>query len=129
MRARPPIALLLLLVLAAGCGEEKESPGSGSAGGTATDAASASGGDTVKVAMKDILFVPEKITARVGQIVLWTNEDDIVHNVKARKGADFESKTVSKGKTYKAKLTKAGTIDYVCTIHPSQRGTITVVAK
>ena len=129
MPSRPLIALLLLLVLAAGCGEEKASPGSGSAGGTATDAASASGGNTVKVAMKDILFVPEKITARVGQTVVWTNEDDIVHNVKAGKGADFASKTVSKGETYKTKLTKAGTINYVCTIHPSQRGTITVVAK
>ena len=99
MRARPPIALLLLLVLAAGCGEEKESPGSGSAGGTATDAASASGGDTVKVAMKDILFVPEKITARVGQTVRWTNEDDVAHDVKAKEGADFESDTLKKGDT------------------------------
>ena len=119
MLSRPLIALLLLLALAAGCGEEEEpSPASGSAGG----------GDTAKVAMNDILFVPEKLTARVGQTVVWTNEDDIVHNVKATKGADFESKTVSKGETYKTKLAKAGTIDYVCTIHPSQRGTITVVA-
>jgi plastocyanin len=129
MPSRPQIALLLLLVLAAGCGEEKASPGSGGAGGTATDPASASGGDTVKVAMKDILFVPEKISGRVGQTVVWTNEDDIVHTVKAEKGADFESKAVSKGKTYKAKLTKTGTIAYVCTIHPSQRGTITVAAQ
>lgn len=115
-------------MLAAGCGE-KESPGSGTAGGTATDPASASGGDTVKVAMKDILFVPEKVTARVGQTVRWNNEDDIAHTVKAEKGADFESKSLSKGDTYDAKLTKTGTIDYVCTIHPSQRGTITVVAQ
>lgn len=129
MPPRPPIALLLLLVAAAGCGEAKESPGSGSAGGGATDPASASSGDTVKVAMKDILFVPDKLTARVGQTVVWTNEDDIVHTVKANKGANFESKAVSKGKTYKTKLKKTGTIDYVCTIHPSQRGTITVVAK
>ena len=129
MSPRPLIALLLLLVLAAGCGEKEASPGSGTAGGTATDPASASGGDTVKVAMKDILFVPEKVTARVGQTVVWTNEDDIVHNVKAEKGADFESKAISKDETYKAKLTKAGTIDYVCTIHPSQRGTITVNAQ
>ena len=79
--------------------------------------------------MKDILFVPEKVTARVGQSVRWTNEDDVQHTVKASKGADFESKTLSKGDTYEAKLSKTGTIDYVCTIHPSQRGTITVVAQ
>jgi plastocyanin len=128
MPSRPLIVLLALLVLAAGCGEKK-SAGSGTAGGTATDPATASGGKTVEVKMKDILFVPEKITARVGQTVRWTNEDDIEHTVKAKKGADFESKSVSKGETYKAKLTKTGTIDYVCTIHPSQTGTISVVAQ
>ena len=115
---------LLLLVLAAGCGE-KDSGGSGSA----TEPASSSGGKTVEVRMKDILFVPEKITARVGQTVRWTNDDDVAHTVKAKTGADFESKALTKGKTYEAKVTKTGTIDYVCTIHPSQTGTISVVAK
>ena len=120
--------MLALLLLLAGCGEKK-SAGSGTAGGTATEPATASGGETVKVAMKDILFVPEEVSARVGQTVRWTNEDDVAHTVKATQGADFESKALKKGDTYKAKLTKAGTIDYVCTIHPSQRGTITVSAK
>ena len=124
MPSRSLAAVLLLVVLAAGCGE-KEGEGSGSTG----DPGIASGGKVVPVAMKDILFVPEKVTARVGQSVRWTNEDDVEHTVKASKGADFESKTLSKGDTYAAKLTKTGTIDYVCTIHPSQRGTITVVAQ
>jgi plastocyanin len=128
MLSRSLVAGLLLVVLAAGCGEKK-SEGSGAAGGTATNPATASGGKFVRVALKDILFVPEKVTARVGQSVRWTNQDDVQHTVKASKGADFESKTLSKGDTYVAKLTKTGTIDYVCTIHPSQRGTITVVAQ
>ena len=120
MPSRSLVALLLLAVLAAGCGD-KESAGSSTE--------PASGGKVVRVDMKDILFVPEKVTARVGQSVRWINRDDVQHTVKATKGADFESKTMSKGDTYSAKLTKTGTIDYVCTIHPSQRGTITVVAQ
>ena len=124
MLSRSLAAVLLPVVLAAGCGEKK-SEGSG----TATDPVTASGGKFVPVVMKDILFVPEKVTARVGQSVRWTNQDDVQHTVKASKGADFESKTLSKGDTYVAKLTKTGTIAYVCTIHPSQRGTITVVPK
>jgi plastocyanin len=122
-----PAALALALVLLAGCGTEK-SAGPKDAGGSVNDPATASGGKTVKVAMRDILFVPDKVTARVGQTVRWTNEDDIDHTVKAQKGADFASKgPLSKGDSYSVKLTEAGTIGYVCTIHPSQRGTITVV--
>jgi plastocyanin len=60
--------------------------------------------------------------------VRWTNEDSVPHDVKATKGADFESEELKKGDTYEAKVTKTGTIGYVCTIHPSQRGTISVVA-
>jgi plastocyanin len=126
MRSRRLLLPPLLLVLAAGCGTEK-SAGPKQAGGNVGDPATASGGKTVRVAMKDILFVPDTVTARVGQTVRWTNEDDIAHTVKAEKGATFESKALSKGDTYEAKLTKTGTIGYVCTIHPSQRGSIMVV--
>ncbi len=132
MSSRRSLALPLLLALLAasgGCGGDQESPGSGTAGGSASDTASSSGGDTVRVVMRDILFVPEKVTARVGQTVRWTNEDSVPHDVSAEKGADFKSKALSKGETYEAKVTKTGTIGYVCTIHPSQRGTITVVKQ
>jgi plastocyanin len=129
MPKRLALALLLPALIAAGCGADKESQGSGTAGGSVKDAASASGGKTVRVAMRDILFVPDKVTARVGQTVRWTNADDVAHTVKAEKGADFESKAISKGETYETKVAKTGTIGYVCTIHPSQRGTITVVRK
>ena len=122
------LAVLGLLALASGCGGDETSAGSGTAGGSAGEPPAASAGDTVQVAMKDILFVPEKVTARVGQTVRWTNEDSVPHDVKAKSGADFESEALEKGDTYEAKVTKTGTIDYVCTIHPSQRGTITVVA-
>ena len=75
------------------------------------------------------MCIRDRVTARVGQTVVWINQDDVEHDVKATKGADFESKALSKGDTFEAKLTKAGSIDYLCTIHPSQRGQITVDAQ
>jgi plastocyanin len=126
MRA-PVLLALLALALLAGCGTEK-SAGPKDAGGNAGGPPTATGGKTVHVVMRDILFVPDKITARVGQTVRWTNEDDVAHTVKAEKGAKFASKgPLSKGDTYEVKLSNPGTIGYVCTIHPNQHGTITVV--
>ncbi len=124
MRTRLPL-LLTLLALLAGCGSEK-STGTGSGGGSPNEPATSSGGDTVQVKMKNILFVPDKITARVGQTVHWTNDDSVAHTVKAESGADFASDAIQPGKTFEAKVTKAGAIAYVCTIHPGQKGTITV---
>jgi plastocyanin len=124
MRTRLPL-LLTLLALLAGCGEEK-STGTGSGGGSPGKPATTGGGDVVQVKMKDILFVPDKITARVGQTVRWTNDDAVAHTVKAESGADFSSDAIEQNQTFEAKLEKAGTIPYVCTIHPSQKGTITV---
>jgi plastocyanin len=127
MRVRLLPLVAVLALLAAGCGK-KESQGSGTAGGSARDARTASGGQTVQVKMKDILFVPEMITARVGQTVRWTNQDPFAHTVKAVQGATFASRAIDEGDTYEQKLTKPGRIAYVCTIHPNQKGTIEVVA-
>jgi plastocyanin len=124
MRTRLPLVLVLLALLS-GCGQEK-STGTGSGGGSPGEPAASSGGDVVQVKMKNILFVPDKITARVGQTIRWTNDDAVEHTVKAESGADFSSDIIEQGKTFEAKVTKAGTIAYMCTIHPSQKGTITV---
>jgi plastocyanin len=77
--------------------------------------------------MKNIKFVPAAITAKVGQKIVWTNTDgQTPHTVTATGGADFDSGTLAGGKTFEYTPTKAGKIDYICTIHQNQSGTITV---
>ena len=83
-------------------------------------------GATVEVGMKNIKFVPEKITAKVGQKIVWTNNEAIGHNVTATDGADFASDTLQENDTFEYTPKKAGTIKYVCTIHSGQNGEITV---
>jgi len=124
-----------VLALAAGCGGSNNDNGGGSTspatqGATRSYGATA-GGSTgatagVKVTIKNIKFVPERITVKRGQKITWTNEDAFAHTVTARSGATFDSGQVDAGKTFEFTPTKSGTIGYVCTIHPGQVGTIIV---
>jgi plastocyanin len=123
-------ALALGGTFVAGCGSDNNDNGSTpktttAPGGTGTTAG-ATKGSVIEVSMKSNLFVPERITAKVGQTIKWTNDDPYAHNVTATKGEDFASDNIDGGGTYEYKLDKAGTIDYVCTIHSGQRGQIRV---
>jgi len=118
--------------LVAGCGSSSSSSKSSSnstpaaAPATSTPAAAPAAGGTVAVSMKNIQFVPTSVTAKVGQTVKWTNDDSVDHNVIATSGETFKSNTFGQGATFSQKLTKAGTIKYVCTIHPGMEGTLVV---
>jgi len=106
--------------------EGQEDPATG-AGGASADAGGTQAGATVSVSMKDIAFDPKDVTAKVGDKVVWTNDDDVQHNVVADSGADFKSDIFGKGGTYEYTPEAAGTIDYECTLHPGMVGKIIVV--
>jgi plastocyanin len=138
---RPPLPPLLALVAAAafalaGCGGSDSSTGSSASTTAATGAAPApattsttggasSGGD-VTVQMQGISYQPKALTVRVGQRITWVNDDDVLHNVVSTSGESIRSELFSKGKSFSFTPTRAGTITYVCTIHPGMDGTITV---
>ncbi|MDX6718714.1 MAG: hypothetical protein QOJ63_968 [Solirubrobacteraceae bacterium] len=114
---------------AAGCGSNDEKTASTPPKSVAAAAPQAkpATGDVVEVTMKNIKFLPQSITAKVGQKIHWTNKDgQIPHTVTATKGAIFDSGNVDGGATFDYTPTKAGRIDYVCTIHSGQTGSITV---
>jgi plastocyanin len=123
MKRRTPIFVAAVLALAAfaGCGSSSKTTST-----QATRATGGSSGGVVAVSMKTIQFVPKNVTAKVGQKITWTNDDPVAHTVTAQRGADFDSGTVNSGGTFSFTPKKAGTIAYVCTIHPGQSGTITV---
>ena len=134
---RLPVTLLTCLALSAGavagCGSDDDDTASAPPPPPATTApaettAAPAAGDVVKVTMKDIKFVPESITAKVGQKIEWENTDgQIPHTVTSTTdGVDFDSGNMQAGAKFDYTPKKAGTIDYVCTIHSGQTGTITV---
>jgi plastocyanin len=117
------IALAATAALAAGCGGDDNG---GTSAATAPASTPASAGGAVAVKMKDIQFVPKDVTVKAGQTITWTNDDSVNHNVIAESGASFRSKDFGEGGSFSFKAAKAGTIKYVCTIHPGMTGTITV---
>jgi plastocyanin len=129
--SRMTLAVLAALALAAaGCGSSssKKSSSSSSRGSAASSSASGgaapAGGGAIK--LQNTAFSPKSTTVKVGQKITWTNEDGFDHNVTAESGATFKSKDFGKGGTFTFTPTKAGTIKYVCTIHPGMSATITV---
>jgi plastocyanin len=120
-------AALALALAVSACGG-----GSSGGGSTATSTASSSasssgaGGGSVAIKMQNIAFAPKATTVKVGEKVTWTNDDSVTHNVTANSGADFKSKDFGNGGTFSFTPDKAGTIKYVCTIHPGMTGTLTV---
>jgi|1185.fasta_scaffold911290_2 plastocyanin len=118
------LAVLLALVLSAAlaaCG--------GGGGGGATETAASSKpcpAGAVKIQMKDIKFAPEKAGAKVGQSVCWTNDDDVQHDAVDEDGHAFHSALFGQGKTFTWKADTAGTVKYVCTVHPGMDGELDV---
>lgn len=135
MHRLPTVGLACLaLAFVAGCGSDDKSDSSSTPAAakpapaqTATSTAPSNpSAAPVEVTMKDIKFVPHNITAKVGQKIVWTNDDAVAHNVTATDGADFASQTITNGQTFEYTPTKAGVIKYVCTIHSGQDGEIRV---
>jgi plastocyanin len=125
------LALCAVVALAAaGCGSSNSSStssGSSSSASTSTStAAASSSGGGVTIKMQNIAFDPKAVTVKVGQKVTWTNEDTVDHNVTSQSGETIKSDNFGKGGTFSFTPKKAGTIKYVCTIHPGMTATLTV---
>ena len=77
--------------------------------------------------MISLAFNPPSVSAKVGQTVVWANQDTAPHNVTYVSGPSFSSSsTMNPGARFKLKLTTAGTIHYFCSIHPFMKATIVV---
>ena len=110
---------------AAGCGSSNNSSSSSASTPAASSSSSSSGGG-VAIKMQNIAFDPKSVTVKVGQKVTWTNDDSVDHNVTSQSGETIKSQNFGKGATFSFTPTKAGTIKYVCTIHPGMDATLTV---
>jgi plastocyanin len=128
------LCALALGLVAAGCGSSDSGGGSSSSSSSSKQKAPPSGGGggkTASVSLKNIAFNPTSVTVAKGGTVKWTNDDSVGHDVtkKSGPGPKFSSGPaggMQNGDTFQQKFTTAGTIHYVCTVHPNMKATVTV---
>jgi plastocyanin len=77
------------------------------------------------VVIEGMKFAPEVTEVRAGDSVLWINKDVFPHTVVADAGA-FHSREIPTGGSWKMKAGKKGTFAYVCSLHPTMKGTLIV---
>jgi len=81
----------------------------------------------VPVTIVSRAYQPAQLTVEDGQTVIWTNRGFGFHTVTAL-GGEFDSGRLSLGESFKVTFTTPGAFPYKCTVHPSMRGSVTVLA-
>ena len=108
-----------LMLLTAACGSDD---------GDAPDGAAPPAATTSTVVIKSFEFTPARVEAKVGDTITVRNEDTANHSFTAKDDqALFDTGQFTAGER-QISLTKAGTYDFVCTVHPYMEGVIQVSA-
>ena len=80
---------------------------------------------TVAVKITANGFSPKTLTIDQGDVIKWTNADNVNHQLVANNGA-FASPIMRPGQTYSFTFNTAGKFNYHDALHPALTGTITV---
>jgi plastocyanin len=80
---------------------------------------------TSAVEIKDFAFNPATVTVSAGTTVTWTNQDLAPHTATAEDGS-FDTGRLNQGESGSVTFDQPGTYAYVCTFHPSMKGTVVV---
>lgn len=75
------------------------------------------------VTMSGMAFAPAALTVKAGTTVTFMNEDGAPHTAT---GDGWDTGRLNRGDSKDVTFDTAGTFAYVCAIHPSMKGTITV---
>jgi plastocyanin len=68
----------------------------------------------------------QPLSAKVGDVITWTNGDTVPHRVALDDGSCSMSANIPGGGSKSLVFTKAGTYPFHCAVHSSMKGTITI---
>lgn len=79
---------------------------------------------------EDLCYIPETVTIKAGQSLVWMNEDAAFHSVTSGTYEEpdglFDSGYMDPADTFSYTFEDTGTYEYYCTLHPWMAGTVTV---
>jgi plastocyanin len=84
--------------------------------------------DIVGATFSSFAFSPKSITVHAGDKVRWVNKSSAAegHTVT---GDNFDSGTFHQGDSYSHTFSKPGSYSYICALHPSMKGKVTVLGS
>ena len=77
------------------------------------------------VLIRDFVYDPSPVAARVGDVVTWTNMDIVPHTVTAEDGS-WDSGEIGPGETWSMTVTDDVDPGYFCIYHPGMRSRLAI---
>jgi len=123
-------ALTAVALAASGCGDgvfgmgdhhEEMHRGAGGAPQTPV----LSNASQVTLDIHDYDFSPRDLTVQAGTAITWTNRDSVPHDATGEAGG-WATGTLKQSESVTISFDAPGVYDYLCTIHPTMRGSVTV---
>ena len=99
-----------------------EAPASAAAGPCAPSDATG----TVSVKIANFAFDPAAVTAKVGDVISWTNNDTVQHTATVDSNETCTTPALASNASAGITFSEAGTYAFHCRIHPQMTGTIEV---
>ena len=75
---------------------------------------------TDTVIISQMQFMPAALNVKIGDTVVWINNDMVDHDITSDKGDSFYSDTLHVGGTWK--IAVKDSVGYHCSIHPTMQG-------
>jgi len=122
------LVLFSLTLLFVGCVQTQNTENNGSvqitAGNETQNTTAGAVGENVVVHIQNFAFNPSDLTITAGESVTWINDDSVTHDILSN--GNFDSGLLASGKNFTFTFDMPGEFDYICKIHPSMNGKITV---
>lgn len=86
-------------------------------------------GQTASINIQNYSFVPVTIIISPGTSVIWTNSDNVQHQIVIKgfdNGEDSVGPVINKNVKYSLGFVRKGTYDYFCKIYPQMHGKVIV---